>query len=108
MKNFAEPAREIKIVDNNGNLFKENDNNKRFFEASWMHKYNGKYYFSYSTGDTHNICYAIGDSPYGPFTYTGVILNSVEGWTNYHSIIQFIYKWYLFYYDVHLSCKTNL
>jgi hypothetical protein len=30
-----------------------------------MHKYNGKYYFSYSTGDTHLLCYAIGDNPDG-------------------------------------------
>jgi hypothetical protein len=44
------------------------DNNRRFFEASWMHKYKDKYYFSYSTGDTHFICYATGDNPYGPFT----------------------------------------
>lgn len=108
MKSFSEPVREIKIVDSNGNLFKEKENNKRFFEASWMHKYNGKYYFSYSTGDTHNICYAIGDSPYGPFTYTGIILNPVEGWTNHHSIIQYKGKWYLFYHDVQLSGKTHL
>ncbi|MFP3670645.1 hypothetical protein SB717_36790, partial [Priestia sp. SIMBA_032] len=54
----------------------------------WVHKYNGKYYLSYSTGDTHNIVYAIGDSPYGPFTYKGVILDPVLGWTNHHSIVR--------------------
>jgi GH43 family beta-xylosidase len=68
MKQFAEPVKEIRILDKDGNLFHEKDNDKRFFEASWMHKYNGKYYFSYSTGDTHLLCYATGDSPYGPFT----------------------------------------
>jgi hypothetical protein len=108
MKHFAEPVREIRIVDSNGNLFKEKDNTKRFFEAAWMHQYNGKYYFSYSTGDTHNIVYAIGNSPYGPFTYAGVLLNPVEGWTNHHSIIQKDGKWYLFYHDVQLSGKTHL
>ena len=108
MKSFAEPVKELKLVDENGNLFKESDNAKRFFEAAWMHKYNGKYYFSYSTGDTHNICYAIGDSPNGPFTYKGVLLNPVEGWTNHHSIIQQNGKWYLFYHDVQLSGKTHL
>ena len=46
---------------------------RRFFEASWMHKYNGTYYFSYSTGDTHFIMYATGTSPYGPFTIRGKI-----------------------------------
>ena len=108
MKSFAEPVKEIKVVDNSGNLYKEKDNDKRFFEAAWMHKYNGKYYFSYSTGDTHNIVYAIGNSPYGPFTYQGVLLSPVEGWTNHHSIIEKDGKWYLFYHDVQLSGKTHL
>jgi len=108
MKQFAEPVREVKIVDDAGNLFKEKDNDKRFFEASWMHKYNGKYYFSYSTGDTHNLCYAIGDNPYGPFTYKGVIMTPVEGWTTHHSIIETGGRWYLFYHDVQLSGKTHL
>ena len=68
-----------------------------------MHKYRGKYYFSYSTGDTHFISYATGDSPYGPFTYKGVVLNPVEGWTNHHSIVEVKGKWYLFYHDSVLS-----
>lgn len=108
MLSFAEPVKEIKIVDKNGNLFKAKDNDKRFFEAAWVHKYKGRYYFSYSTGDTHNICYAIGDNPYGPFTYQGIILHPVEGWTNHHSIVQFKNKWYLFYHDVQLSGHTHL
>jgi hypothetical protein len=108
MKSFAEPVKEIKILDSTGKLFKEKDNDKRFFEASWMHKYKGKYYFSYSTGDTHNIVYAIGDSPYGPFTYKGLLLAPVEGWTNHQSIIEKDGKWYLFYHDIQLSGKTHL
>ncbi len=108
MKALAEPVREIKIVDSSGSLFKEKNNDKRFFEASWMFKYNGKYYFTYSTGDTHKIVYAIGNNPYGPFTYTGVVLNPVEGWTSHQSIMQFRGKWYLFYHDVQLSGKTYL
>ena len=79
------------------------DNERRFFEAAWVHKYNGKYYFSYSMGDTHFICYAIGDNPYGPFTYKGKILNPVVGWTSHHSICEFKGKWYLFYHDSSLS-----
>ena len=64
-----------------------------------MHKYNGKYYYSYSTGDTHLLCYATGDNPYGPFTYQGVILTPVTGWTTHHSICEFKSKWYLFHHD---------
>lgn len=108
MKSFAEEVKEIKLVDKDGDLFGEKDNDKRFFEAAWVYKYNGKYYFTYSTGDTHLLCYATGDNPYGPFTYQGVILNPVDGWTNHHSIVEIKGKWYLFYHDVQLSGKTHL
>jgi Glycosyl hydrolases family 43 len=108
MKSFAEEVKEIKIVDSDGKLFDEKNNNKRFFEAAWMFIYKGRYYFTYSTGDTHNLCYAIGTNPYGPFTYQGILLNPVDGWTNHHSIIKDRGKWYLFYHDVQLSGKTHL
>jgi len=100
---FAEAPKDVLIVDEKGQPLLQGDNERRFFEASWMHKYNGKYYFSYSTGDTHFICYAVGDNPYGPFIYKGVVLNPVVGWTNHHSIVQFEGKWYLFYHDSSLS-----
>ncbi|MFI5131540.1 MAG: glycoside hydrolase family 43 protein [Chitinophagales bacterium] len=100
---FAEIPADLVILDENGDPLLQGDTDRRFFEASWMHKYNGKYYFSYSTGDTHFINYAIGDNPYGPFTYKGVVLNPVVGWTNHHSIVEFDGKWYLFYHDSSLS-----
>ncbi|WP_114792640.1 glycoside hydrolase family 43 protein [Niabella yanshanensis] len=100
---FAEPAKDVLIVDEAGNPLLQGDNDRRFFEASWLHKYQGKYYFSYSTGDTHYICYAIGDNPYGPFTYAGRILNPVVGWTSHHSIAEYKSEWYLFYHDSSLS-----
>lgn len=103
MLEFAEEPKEIKILDENGEMLLAGDNDRRFFEASWVHKYNGKYYFSYSTGDTHFICYAIGDNPYGPFTYQGRILNPVVGWTSHHSICEVENEWYLFYHDSSLS-----
>jgi beta-xylosidase len=103
MRSFDGAVKEVKIVDKDGKELPGSDHDRRFFEASWMHKYNGKYYFSYSTGDTHFIAYAIGDKPEGPFTYQGVILNPVVGWTNHHSIIEFKGKWYLFYHDSSLS-----
>lgn len=99
MLEFAEEPQDVIILDENGNPLKQGDTERRFFEASWLHKYNGKYYFSYSTGDTHLICYAIGDNPYGPFTYQGVILTPVIGWTTHHSIVEFKDKWYLFHHD---------
>ena len=99
MLEFAEEPRDVVILDKAGNPIMQGDTERRFFEASWMHKYNGKYYFSYSTGDTHLLCYAIGDNPYGPFTCQGVILTPVVGWTTHHSIIEYKGKWYLFHHD---------
>lgn len=78
-----------------------------FFEAVWMHKYNGKYYISYSGKD--QILYGIGDSPYGPFTYKGVILDKVNSHTNHHSIVEYKGTWYLFYHnsDLYFSRHKN-
>lgn len=99
MLGFAEEPRDVLIVDKDGTPIKAGDHDRRFFEASWMHRYNGKYYFSYSTGNTHYLCYAIGDNPYGPFVYQGVILTPVVGWTTHHSIVEIKGKWYLFHHD---------
>ena len=103
MLEFAEAPREVLILDEQGQVLLAGDTDRRFFEASWLHKYQGKYYFSYSTGDTHFLCYATGDNPYGPFTYQGRILEPVVGWTTHHSICEFEAKWYLFYHDSILS-----
>ncbi|MDL2303063.1 glycoside hydrolase family 43 protein [Dysgonomonas sp. OttesenSCG-928-D17] len=99
MLDFAEEPKDVVILDENGKPLLGSDTERRFFEASWVHKYKGKYYYSYSTGDTHRICYAIGDNPYGPFTYKGVILTPVIGWTTHHSIVEYKGKWYLFHHD---------
>lgn len=109
MLEFAEQPKDVLILDEKGEALKGGDHDRRFFEAAWLHKYQGKYYFSYSTGDTHQICYATGDNPYGPFTYQGVILKPVLGWTNHHSILEIKGKWYMFYHDCELSKgKTHL
>ena len=103
MKEFAETPRAISVVDEQGKPLLAGDNDRRYFEAPWLHQHNGKYYFSYSTGDTHFLCYATGDSPYGPFTYQGQIMTPVIGWTTHHSICEFEGKTYLFYHDSSLS-----
>jgi hypothetical protein len=99
MLGFAEEPRDVVILDEKGEPLKAGDHERRFFEASWMHTYRGTYYFSYSTGNTHLLCYATGDNPYGPFTYRGVILTPVVGWTTHHSIVEFKGNWYLFHHD---------
>jgi len=103
MKQFDEEPREIVILDADGQPLRAGDHDRRYFEGPWMHKHGGRYYLSYSTGDTHYICYAIGDSPYGPFTYQGRILEPVVGWTTHHSIVEFQGRWWLYYHDSLMS-----
>lgn len=98
---------DVQILDIDGTPLEAEDHARRFFEASWMHKYQGTYYFSYSTGDTHFLVYATGTSPLGPFTYRGKILDPVMGWTTHHSIVEFEGRWWLFYHDTTLSGGKN-
>ena len=78
-----------------------------FFEASWIHKYNGKYYLSYSnspfTGHQPEIVYAMADNPLGPYEYKGRILGPVSSGTNHHSIVLFGDDWFLFYHTGDLA-----
>jgi beta-xylosidase len=103
MLSFDGSIQEIMITDKNGEPLLTGDHDRRFFEGAWMHKYNGVYYLSYSTGDTHFIAHATGKSPTGPFEFQGYVLNPVLGWTNHHSIVDFQGQWYLFYHDSTLS-----
>lgn len=101
------PVSEIAILDPaTKQRIKADDHERRFFEAAWCHKRGGKYYFSYSTGDTHFLCWSVGESPLGPFTYGGRMLDPVLGWTTHHSVVEFPRgsdRWWLFYHDCELS-----
>ncbi|MBM7572961.1 glycoside hydrolase family 43 protein [Aquibacillus albus] len=107
MLTFKEEPHEISIIDEDGNPILAGDEDRRFFEGAWVHKYNDYYYLSYSTGTTHTIAYAMSKNPKGPFVYKGKILEPVIGWTTHHSIVQFKDKWYLFYHDCSLSNGIN-
>ncbi|MBN1577446.1 MAG: family 43 glycosylhydrolase [Chitinispirillaceae bacterium] len=81
------------------------------FEASFMHKYNGIYYFSYATTGASKIDYLMGDNPLGPLTYKGTALpnptlngqNINKSNNNHSSIVEFEDKWYMFYHDRRIS-----
>jgi beta-xylosidase len=104
MLTFKHTPKEILILDENGAPLKASDTERRFFEAPCVYKFtNGKYYMIYSTGDTHYIAYAESDSPTGPFTHKGNVLNPVSGWTNHAYITEFKGKWLLFFHDCELS-----
>lgn len=103
MISLKELPKEIQILHEDGTPVTAGEEDKRYFEGPWMHKYNGTYYLSYSTGTTHYLVYATSKDPMGPFTYRGRILEPVLGWTTHHSIVEYEGKWYLFYHDCTLS-----
>jgi hypothetical protein len=76
-------------------------------EGPYVFERNGIYYMTYPHVDpkTERLEYATSNSPLGPFTFKGVIMDALESgcWTNHHSIVNFKNQWYLFYHDKDLS-----
>ena len=107
MKHFRTEPKHLQILDEKGRPLTAGDEERRYFEGPWMHKFGGKYYLSYSTGTTHYLVYAESDRPDGPFTYKGRIMEPVIGWTTHHSIVEYRGKWYLFYHDCEVSNGIN-
>lgn len=107
LRSIRGEVQEISILDEEGRPLRGADHDRRFFEAAWLHKHNGLYYFSYSTGDTHYLVYATSPDPRGPFTYRGRLLEPVMGWTTHHSIVEFNGRWYLFHHDASMSGGVN-
>ena len=107
MKELAEELRDLVILDEFGKPLTGGDDVRRYFEDPWLFKKDDTYYFTYSTGTSHLLCYATSKNVYGPYTYGGCILSPVLGWTTHHSILEFNGKWYLFYHDCERSKGIN-
>lgn len=84
-----------------------------FLEASSMRKFNGTYYFIYSTKKSHELCYAVSDNPTGGFQFGGILVSNgdiglpgitdVKKAKNYTgnthgSLIEINGKYYIFYH----------
>jgi len=84
----------------------------RFFEASWVHKRDSIYYYSYAaynaSGDNwpSNIDYATSSNPLGPWEYRGTLNGYAGTGTNHSGIIQFRDRWYFVYHTDYLSGGT--
>ena len=78
----------------------------RAMEASYIHKYKGNYYLSYSTADLR-IAYGMSKNPMGPYEYKGIFMGnpSINGQNinannnNHHGIAEFKGRWYVTYHD---------
>jgi len=77
-----------------------------FFEAPFVLKRNGTYYFMYSSGSCHDhtyrVQYATSDKPLGPYTYRGCLLESNADGTvhgpGHHSVLQEGDNYYIVYH----------
>ena len=76
-----------------------------FHEGSSMRRIGDTYYFVYASiayGRPTSLAYATSDSPLGPFTYRGVIINNEgcdpQSWNNHGSIECINGQWYVFYH----------
>ena len=81
-----------------------------FFEASSPRKINGRYYMVYSSVKSHDLCYAVSESPVGGFRYGGVIVSigdigiveegqAVNYLGNTHGgLVEIEGQWYVFYH----------
>lgn len=88
-----------------------------YFEAPFMVKHNGKYYLTYSDGktieDTYKVRYAVGNSPYGPFTEApnSPILTTDKAQKVYgpghHAIVRIADKMYILYHKHRLPFQSG-
>ena len=84
-----------------------------FLEASSMRKFDGTYYFIYSSMNSHELCYATSDNPVRGFQYGGILVSNGDvglpgvpdvkhaknNTGNTHgSIIELNGKYYVFYH----------
>ena len=81
-----------------------------FYEASSMRKIGDTYYFVYSSTLSHELCYATGKSPLGPFAFGGTLVSigdiGYKGNTvpinytgNTHGgMVEIQGQWYIFYH----------
>lgn len=77
-----------------------------FFEAPFVLKKDGTYYFMYSSGschdETYRVQYATADKPLGPYTYQGCILETNADGTihgpGHHSMLKEGDDWYIVYH----------
>lgn len=76
-----------------------------FEEAPWLYKRNGLYYLVFASGLPESIRYSTGESPTGPWTYRGLIMERPQQRglnTNHPAVIDYQGNSYLFYHTAAL------
>lgn len=84
-----------------------------FHEGAYMTKRSGIYYLVFADISREDkptcIGYATSESPFGPYTYRGVIVDNdgcnPNNWNNHGSIAEFNGQWYVFYHRSTHGCR---
>ncbi|MBN1116530.1 MAG: family 43 glycosylhydrolase [Bacteroidales bacterium] len=83
-----------------------------FFEAAWMHKHNGIYYFTYSTNPDNGmrIDYLTSDNPISGFTYGGIVSPQPpdNNNNNHQAIFEFKGTWYEVYHNRTVATQNKI
>jgi len=74
-----------------------------YTEGPWLHEYDGQYYLTYAMNYPEEIGYAMSDSPAGPWTYKGKLMDKLPGSSTSHpAIVEFEEQWYFIYHAASL------
>lgn len=78
-------------------------------EGPFAFERKGKYYLSFPHAvGRERLEYAMADSPMGPYTMKGVVMDqNASCWTIHHSLVEYQGQWYLFYHDNDLSRRDD-
>lgn len=84
--------------------------NHAFYEASSPRKIEGRYVMVYSTEQSHELAYALADTPFGPYCYAGVLVSNADlglagnihpvmpYGNNHGGLVELGGDWYIFYH----------
>lgn len=82
------------------------------FEAAWVHKHNGTYYFSYSTNPANGmrIDYMTSKDPMTGFTYGGIMSPQppINNNNNHQAVVEIEGKWYQIYHNRIVARDNNV
>ncbi len=91
-----------------------NEHTHGFHEGASIRKVGGRYCLVYcdgARGRATSLSYALGDSPFGPFTRQGVIIDNTNAdplsWNIHGSLCQFKGQWYIFYHRSSGNSRYN-
>jgi hypothetical protein len=100
-ENMIEFDGEIKVTDMSRG-FAPNGGESVYTEGPWIHKRGSKYYMIYAShGVPEKISYSTSDSPTGPWTWGGIIMDQGNNtaFTNHSGLIDFKGRSFFFYHN---------